>query len=152
MYATLLWFHSGWRWVILIAGLVAVVHAWTGLLRRRPWTDRSRLPGRLFVGALDVQFLVGLALYFFFSPLTRAAFSNMRATMRDPNLRFWAVEHITAMLVVVVLAHVGSMRARRATSDALRYRRFAVWASVALLLLFLGIPWPWLDVARPLYR
>jgi hypothetical protein len=152
MYATLLWFHSNWRWLVLAAGLVAVVHAWVGVLGKRAWSSRSALPGRLFVAALDLQLLAGLALYCFYSPLTHAAFANMRAAMREPNLRFWAVEHGPWMLLVVVLAHVGSVRGRRASSDSKRYLRFGVWYSLVLGLMFFGIPWPWLDVARPLLR
>ena len=152
MYVTLLWIHSWWRWVVLLTAVVALVHACVGLFGRRSFTPRSRTPGALFVGALDLQLLVGLILYVFVSPLTSAAFADMGGAMRNPELRFWAVEHGPSMLLVVALAHIGSVRARRAATDALRYRRLVTWFGIACVLMLAAHPWPWLDIGRPLVR
>jgi len=152
MYGTLLWVHSNWRWVVMLTGLLAIGNAWYGWLSARPWTTRSRVLNTVFVSALDLQFLVGVLLYVVFSPIAHAAFADMRAAMSNPQLRFFAVEHGPPMLIAVVLVHVGSARARRAPDDRQRHRRFAIWAGVGAVLMFLAIPWPWLDVARPLFR
>lgn len=152
MYVFLLWLHSDWRWVVVLTGVLAVVHAFWGLGSGRSWDGRARLFPRLFVGALDLQFLLGLSLYLFASPITKSAFANFGGVMREPLLRFFTVEHPFAMIAAVALAHVGSARAKRPGTDAQRYRRFAVWGSVALLLLLAGMPWPGLDVGRPLLR
>ena len=63
--------------------------------------------------ALDVQMLLGLLLYGVLSPYTAAAMKDFGAAMRDPVLRFWAVEHLTMMLSAVVLVHVGRVLARK---------------------------------------
>jgi hypothetical protein len=152
MYESLLWLHSWWRWLVLIAGVVALVQAWTGWLGAQPWTPRARMFGLAFIIALDVQLLTGLLLYVVESPFTRAAFMDFRATMRNPHLRFWAVEHGPPLLLAVVLAHVGQARAKRAPTDKLKYRRFAVWGTVALVIILAAIPWPGLDIGRPLFR
>jgi hypothetical protein len=152
MYATLLFLHSWLRWLVLIAGIVAILYSWTGFFSGRAFGARARAITKTFVGLLDLQLLVGLLLYTVFSPVTHAAFANMRVAMREPNLRFFTVEHGPSMLLVVLFAHIGSVRARRAASDKLRYRRFGTWAVVAFALMFFAIPWPWLDVARPLLR
>ena len=152
MYATLLFLHSGLRWLVLIAAIVALLYTGSGFFSGRAFGGPARAITKSFLGLLDLQLLVGLLLYAVYSPLTHAAFANMRFAMREPNLRFWAVEHGPSMLIVVVLAHVGSVRARRAPNDKLRYRRFATWALAACVLMFFAIPWPWLDVGRPLLR
>jgi hypothetical protein len=152
MYGITLWLHSNWRWVVVITGLLAIGHAWAGVLGKRPYTPMARRLAVLFVSALDLQFVVGVALYAFLSPISHAAFGDMRAAMKSAPLRFFAVEHVATMLIAVALVHIGNARARRAPTDAQRYRRFAIWTSVAAVLLFLAIPWPWLDVGRPLFR
>ena len=74
----------------------------------------------VLVIALGLQMLVGLLLYFVFSPLTKAALGDFAGAMKDPLMRFWAVEHVFGMIIGVALAHVGMTRARRAATDALR--------------------------------
>jgi hypothetical protein len=152
MYGTLLWIHSNLRWLVLLSGIIAIAYAWTGVATGRPWTARARALIATFVGLMDLQFLVGAVLYIFFSPVTRAAFANMRGAMSNPHLRFFTVEHGPPLLIAVALVHIGSVRSRRAPTDKLRYRRFAIWATVAFGLMFASIPWPWLDIGRPLLR
>ena len=151
MYSLLLTVHSYWRWVVLVAGLLAVGQAWLGLIRLA-WLPRGRKLSVAFVASADLQLIVGLLLYAVFSPFTRIAFANFGAAMRDSNLRFWAVEHSVTQLLAVALLHVGNVRVKRAPSDALRYRRLAVYATAALVLMVVAIPWPMLDVGRPLFR
>ena len=152
MYALFLYIHSYWRWVVLLSGLLAVAHSWLGLIRGWPWLPRGRRFSIAFVASTDLQLILGLTLFAVFSPFARIAFSNFGAAMRDPMLRFFTVEHTITQLVAIALLHVGNARAKRADSDKLRYRRFAVYATIALILMLIAIPWPMLDIGRPLFR
>lgn len=152
MYLLTQMLHSWWRWVVLALALVATVRAVGGNLKRRPWTGADRRVNMFTTIALDIQLLLGLCLYFFLSPLTTQALRDFGAAMRTPGLRYWAIEHIGTMLVAVVLAHVGNVRARKATSDAARHLRGALLFGGVLLFLLLGTPWPGLTNGRPLFR
>lgn len=152
MYSTLLWIHSWWRWVVLVVGAVALVRVWAGVVGKRPWSAGTQRAVAACVGTLDLQFLLGVILYLFVSPLTAAAFRDMEGAMHNAPLRFWAVEHGPTMLLVTTLFHVGSARARRAANDAQRHRRLATWFTIATLLMLAAIPWPFLDIGRPLFR
>jgi hypothetical protein len=66
-------------------------------------------------------------------------------------LRFFGVEHIATMLIAVAVAHVGRVRSKR-KQGAARYRSTLVFQSIWLLLTLAAIPWPGLDIARPLFR
>jgi hypothetical protein len=150
MYSAFITIHSLLRWVVLLAGLAAVgrgVAGWSG----RPWLPGDRLTGRIFVGVLDLQFLIGLVLYVVLSPLVGAAFSNVGAAMRDPILRFFLVEHAAGMLVAVALAHVGQSRIKKATDDTRRHRTAAVFFGLSLFIILLSIPWPGMPAGRPLW-
>jgi hypothetical protein len=143
LYPNILVAHNILRWLVLAFGLVALVktaanwrRAGTGVPATvRPWTA-------IFVGTLDLQFLLGLILYLVESPVTRAAFENMPAAMKDHELRFFTVEHTTYMLIALIAGHIGSVLARRA-----RYRGATIGFGIALLVMLAGIPW-W----RPLLR
>lgn len=152
MYSSVLWLHSYWRWVVLLAGVTALVRAVAGLVSGWPWTPRARAAQAAFVGSLDLQLLFGLVLYLFLSPFTLSAFANFGAAMKNPHTRFWAVEHGPVQLLAVVLAHVGSVRTKRAASDKQRHRRAILYFALVLALIAVAIPWPGLDIARPLLR
>ncbi len=150
MYTTVLVVHSWLRWVVLIAGLVAWARSIAGL-SRGAWTRADDRAGFWFVTALDLQLLIGLALYFFLSPYTTAALHGFGAAMKDSTLRFWAVEHVFGMVIGVVLAHIGRARVRRG-DERQRHRTVAIFFGLALVAIALAVPWPWSSHGRPLLR
>lgn len=152
MYVAFVFLHSWLRWVVLIAGLWAVIRGFRGTTARRPWTAADDTAGRLFSITMDLQFLVGLLLYGVLSPMTTQALMNMAEAMRNATLRFWAVEHLTLMLVAVVLAHVGRGRSRKALTDGGKHQSAALFYGLAILAVLLAIPWPFMSVGRPLFR
>ena len=149
MYPTLLVLHSWLRWLVLILGVLAVVRAFS---RGRAWTPAHDAAGKWFGISLDIQLLIGLLLYGVFSPITWAAFSDMGAAMKDTVLRFYAVEHILSMVIAVTLAHIGRTRTRRATTDAAKFRAAAVFYTLSLVFVLIGVPWPFIPAGRPLFR
>ena len=143
----LLAFHSLLRWLVLAAGLVALLGALSGWSGSKPAGATLRRFVLVFVIAIDVEFLVGLLLYFFASPTTHAALSDMSAAMSQKEPRFFAVEHTLMMLLAVVAAHLGGALSRKGRTDAAKYRGAAIAFAISLLLMLAGIPW-W----RPLLR
>jgi heme A synthase len=149
MYSTILLLHSWLRWLALAAGVGATFAAFGKS------TDAIRTAerwGRIFMIALDVQMLLGLLLYGVLSPYTAAAMKDFGAAMRDPTLRFWAVEHLTMMVLAVVLVHVGRVLARKTADAGKKRTRLLVCFGLAVVLIVLGIPWPGTANGRPLFR
>jgi hypothetical protein len=138
MYLTTLLVHSWLRWLALVAGggatFLALGPGNAALSRAVRW-------GRIFVIVLDVQLLLGVVLYGMLSPYTAAAMKDFGAAMRDPVLRFWAVEHLTLMLSAVIVAHVGKVLARKATDPAKQRMRLLLCFGIAFLLILVGMPW-----------
>ena len=146
MYGLLLLLHSWIRWI----ALVAVVGTAFAAVRRQDATgERWALIAQI---TLDLQMLLGLLLYLVFSPNMKEILANVDAAMKDPVARFWAVEHITAMMLAVVAAHVGRVLARKAKTADLKCRRLLIAFGVALVLIMAGMPWPGRPGGRPLFR
>jgi hypothetical protein len=150
LYQLFLVVHSLLRWLVLILAVIAVVRAIAGLSGPRAWARGDTLTGRLLAMSIDIQMLVGLILYGLLSPITRTALADMGVAMRDASLRFFAVEHLVLMLAAVALVHIGQGRVRKASTDRARHRAAAIFFGIALLLMLLGIPWPFRAVGRPL--
>jgi hypothetical protein len=150
MYSALLIVHSWLRW----PALVAVVGTALAALRGRAEGDQSLADrwGLVAMMTLDLQMLLGLVLYLAVSPNMQPILDNFGAAMKDPALRFWAVEHLTSMLGAVALAHVGRVLARKAKTAAVKRTRLLVCFGLATLLVLLGMPWPGRPGGRPLFR
>ncbi|HZH02603.1 MAG TPA: hypothetical protein VEY30_02395 [Myxococcaceae bacterium] len=151
-YTMTLWVHSWLRWAVLGLGMAAVGRALLGWRSRRPWGVGDRRLQLAFVTSVDIQFLLGLLLYFVLSPLTPKSGEAWRASMRVPWLRFFAIEHTFTMLLAVATFHVASVLSRKAPDDAGRHRRWWVGVAAGLLIIAVGIPWPGLSYGRPLLR
>ncbi len=148
MYTLALIVHSWLRWVALVAGVGATFSALTD----RGDGSRSDRWGLALVTAVDLQMLVGLVLYLVLSPFTAIAMRDFGAAMKDPGLRFFAVEHVTMMFGAVILVHVGRVLARKAATPGARRTRAFVCFGLATVLMIVATPWPGMPSGRPLFR
>lgn len=141
MYPIVLFAHSVVRWAVLLAAVWAAMAALSGLRSRRAFTRKARVPGIVLAAAVDVQLLLGLALWLGLSPhaLTAGARSH-----------YWTFAHPLAGLAVVALVHVGSARSRRMLDDASRWQTASRFYLAALVVTVLAIPWPLLGMGRSL--
>jgi hypothetical protein len=152
MYQLVLIAHSWIRWFALVAGVMATIAALRGASPAGAADDRGDTWGLMLMIALDLQLLLGLLLYLALSPTTSAIFKDFGGAMRDPVARFWAVEHVSTMILAVMIAHVGRVLARRARTARSRRLRSAICFGLATILMIGGTPWPGLRAGRPLFR
>lgn len=147
MYTPVLALHSFFRWIVVIMAVLALVRAYLGLFGNREWTERDRRIGTFFSVSMDIQFLLGIILYIFLSPLTATVFRDFGAAMQDAAIRFFALEHLIYMLAAVVMVHIGNSRVRKAADSRAKYRTMVIFYTLAIILVVLGMPW-----SRPLIR
>lgn len=150
MYTIVLALHSWVRWIALIAAVGTTLAALRGKVTG-PDSLADRW-GMVAMMVLDTQLLLGLLLYFVLSPNMAAIMDNFGGAMKDPALRFWAVEHTASMFAAIALAHVGRVLARKATSSAAKRTRLLICFGLATLLIVLGMPWPGRPGGRVLFR
>ena len=147
MYTVILNIHNLARWIVVLAGLAVAIKSIVGWVQKKEWTPIDNQLGLIFTIGMDIQILLGFILYLFLSPLTKMAFQDFGAAMSDSDLRFFAVEHILMMIIALVLAHVGRVLTKRATTDADKFKKAAILYSLAIIIVFVAIPW-----YRPLFR
>ncbi len=135
LYTFFLEFHNLLRWVVVVAGIVAIATA--AAAGKGAWTPRLAHVSRVFTISVDVQFLVGLVLYLVLSPITTGAFSNMSAAMQSSPIRFFVVEHALGMLVALILVHIGASRGRKKESP----RQALIFWVIAVVVVLAAIPW-----------
>ena len=138
------------RWIVLLIAVYALFNNFTGWRKNRTFSKKDKVLNTAFVGMLDLQLLLGLTMYFFYSNITKMAFENMGAAMKNKELRFWAIEHITGMMLALILAHVGGALSKRANSDQEKFRKAFVYFSIAMVLILLSMPYSFRGGVRPL--
>lgn len=127
--------HSYNRYLLLAALIFVLIRAYTGWLTRKPYEKLDDTASAALLGLTHLQLLLGLILYAFTSPWTQTAFSNFGAAMKDPNMRYWAVEHITAMLIAVVLIQLGRTLSKKATDSTDKHKKLAIYTTIATLII-----------------
>jgi hypothetical protein len=141
--------HSLLRWALVILLALALISALRGWLGRRPWTAGDNKLGGFLTMTADLQLLAGILLYLV-SPIVIAARDDMGAAMADASLRYWSVEHTSAMLLAIVFIHVGRARSKRAIDGVLKHKQAAIFFGLAAILVLAMAPWPFSANARPL--
>jgi len=85
---------------------------------KRPFIKTDARTGLLLTIVADIMLLIGAYLWFAGSMGYRLIQEQgFAAVMKNPVLRFFAVEHLTAMLIAIILIHIGKAQGKKAISD-----------------------------------
>ena len=136
MYPALLNTHSIIRFVVIIASLLSVLLAFAGWFGNKEYTKGNKVLNLLTLISAHIQLVVGLILYFK-SPLVMT--QNMGAAMKDNTLRYWTVEHISMMIVAIVLITVGYSKSKRALASTEKHRLIAIFYTLAIIVVLVAI-------------
>ena len=135
----LLHLHSLLRWIVLILLLLSLFQAIGG-------NKAVKKTSLWLLIASHITLLIGLYQYFT-GAFGLKLFQNngVAAVMKDSAMRFWAVEHISAMILAIVLITIARGKAKKSNYKALTWLYL-----VAVLLIVASVPWPFREViGRP---
>jgi len=138
MYEGLKHAHSGIRWILLIALLYAIFNAYSKWKSGASYTDGDRKASLLAFISSHIQLVIGLILYFI-SPKV-GSFSG--AVMKEPIARFFTVEHLTVMILGIIIISIGHIKAKKATDDTQKFKTTFIFFAIGLLVILSRIPWP----------
>lgn len=139
--------HSLLRYVILLLLLITILKSFSGWFGKKQYLPGDKKLALFTLITAHLQLVLGLVLYFI-SPNVKQGMADMGAAMKDPGLRFWTVEHIGMMIIAIILITLGYSLAKRGKEDEAKHKRTAIFFLLALVVIFLAIPWPWSAVAR----
>lgn len=113
--------HSGFRYLVLLLGLVVIAYAAYGLANKRPYDARMRLLATAFTAALDLTAVLGLMQLF--------------AGTFYPQL----IGHVTMMALALAITHVVAVVQRRRPLASRTYGPHVVGTAVVLAVISFGI-------------
>jgi hypothetical protein len=152
VHSTALYLHSYLRWLVLLTGAVLITKTLEGWYAGRAWTPTDDRLHAALVHLISLQFLLGLALYAWLSPLTPAFFADPGPGMKVPTLRFFMLDHPVSMLIGIGILHSWRSRTMRVADGRARHRQVTISTLIALLIIAASIPWPGLSYGRAMFR
>jgi hypothetical protein len=129
--------HSGMRWIALGLLIYAIVNAFMKK-KNGNYTDNDKLVSILTLSFVHLQVVVGFVLYFIEGKY------KLFSQMSDAVSRMYALEHPLTMLIAAVLVTIGHSKSKKAIEDAKKFKTTYVFFGLALLLILIRIPWPFL--------
>lgn len=152
MYSFILTLHSWVRWVVLISLVFAVSRSYSGWRSEKIFSKLDNRTRHITATIAHIQLALGLWLYFV-SPVVNYFLKNFGSAVHMREIRFFGMEHITMMIIAILLLTVGSIKVKRRKSDQEKFKTMLIWYSITLLIIFLSIPWAFSPfTSRPLYR
>lgn len=113
--------HSGFRYLVLLTGLLVILYALWGVVSKRPYDKTMRVLSLLFILSIDLTALLGIS-YLFVGTFY-------------PQLG----GHIVTMILAVVVAHVVSAVMKRRPVEERTYMPHVVGTAIVLGLIATGI-------------
>jgi len=117
----LLQLHSGVRWLVVLATVIAIVKLAIGIIGRQPYDPLTQRLMLVFSGLLSLQWLLGLILF--------VVLNSFGVLYR------W--EHAVTMTIAVAVSHLH--RRWKSAPDSTRYRSSLIIVVIVLMLVFIGV-------------
>lgn len=133
--------HSALRYVVLILLILSIVTALGGANdAQRKFTDGNRKLFLFTMVSTHVQLLLGIALYVMGSKFE--VFTQ--GLMNVAEARFYGLEHMLLMIIAIALITIGHSKSKKATESKAKFKSIAIFYTIALFIIFIAIPWPFL--------
>jgi uncharacterized membrane protein len=123
--------HSGWRYVVFILLVVAVIQSLAGWFGKKNYSESNRKLNVFTLISAHIQFVFGLILYFM-SPLTKMG-------SEEAIGRYWKMEHISMMILAIILITIGNSRSKKALDSVVKHKNVAIFFGLALIIIVAAI-------------
>ena len=142
MYEFILSFHSVLAYFLLAFLVFTIINALTGWSSKREFFPKDRKLALFALILTHIQFVAALLLYFT-SPKGFALISElgMGEVMKNAALRLTVVEHPFTNILAVILITVGWSKHKKLAAAASKFKTFAIFYGLGLLMLLSRIPW-----------
>ncbi|QSW89722.1 hypothetical protein J0383_02645 [Flavobacterium endoglycinae] len=152
MHQSILICHSFMRWLVLLSLLYSIYRAYKGYFFQLSFTKTDNLIRHWTATIAHIQLLFGILVYVQ-SPIVKYFWRNFKDGIQNLDMAFFGLIHIVLMLAAVIFITIGSALAKRKLSDGQKFKTMLIWFTIALIIIFIAIPWPFSPLAnRPYIR
>src|ERR1700759_3101576 len=114
--------HSGFRYIVFVLVLLAIIQSLLGWLGKKPYTELNRKINLFALISAHTQLLIGIVLYFL-SP--NVQFNS--ETMKNETTRYFTVEHWVMMIIAIVLITIGHSKSKKIVLPEAKHKTIAIF-------------------------
>lgn len=127
--------HSYWAYIVVALLIFTVVNAIIGFTKKKDFTDKEVRIGLFTLIVAHIQLLIGLGVYI------AGNWYNFLSDMKNSDTRLLALEHPLIMILAIVMITIGWSKHKKQPNNAAKFKTFALFYGLALLLILSRIPW-----------
>lgn len=153
-FSALLSIHSLFRWFILLMIILVLIRSYKGKKAEYSFLNTDKKIRIVTIIACWIQLILGFILYSK-SAIVDYFFNNLPEALSLREIRFFGMEHSTAMPLSILFLSIGAYRCYKIQSinSTKAYKLWFNWTITGFLLIIFSIPWSfWPLVSRPLFR
>ena len=122
--------HSYNRYLIIIAIFWVLFRSWSGWMGKKHYVKADNTASLVLLILAHLQLLLGLIQYFFTS-----AYTTGDMPISDPWVRYFKMEHISGMILAVVLIQLGRTFAKKAHLHEHKHKKIALYTPAAAVVI-----------------
>lgn len=122
--------HSYNRYLILIALFWVLFRSWSGWMGKKHFVKTDNTASLVLLILAHLQLLLGLIQYFFTS-----AYTTGDLPVSDPWVRYFKMEHISGMILAIVLIQLGRTFAKKAHFHEHKHKKIALYTTAAAVII-----------------
>ncbi len=139
-YLIIKYFHSGIRWLLVLALILLIIQALRGISGKQKYASKHKVVLGVTFGLMHTQILLGIILYFI-SPKVVFSIESFSYQIQ----RFFLVEHAVGMLISIAIFTIGYYRIKKKQDDRSKFILQFVYVIITFLIMIITIPWPFLN-------
>ncbi|MBI9068090.1 MAG: hypothetical protein JEZ09_12410 [Salinivirgaceae bacterium] len=130
-------FHVIFSVVFLATAIGITIHSLIGWLKKKEYGSFDNRFSKIFLVLLYIDLLLGVILYFFLQK--PAELISAAEAMRYSNLRFWAIQHFSNMMFVVILCIIGNLFIKRTAISDKKFKYSFIYFGISTLIIVVSV-------------
>ncbi|MCK5824010.1 MAG: hypothetical protein KAG96_01230 [Ichthyobacteriaceae bacterium] len=132
--------HSNWSLAVILLLLISIVNSIFRIITKGGFGISDKKFSRYALISVIIQ--VGLGIYSYLnSVITKMAMKDFGGAMKNSDLRLYAVEHPSTVVLAVVSIVYGFIKTKTAENDNAKHKNIVIFYTIGLVLILLRMPY-----------
>ncbi len=130
-------FHIVFSVIFLIAIVYITIYYIIGLANKREYGYKETRLRKTFLTLLYADLIIGIILYFFLQK--PAEIMTTEVAMNHSSLRFWAIQHFSNVIFVVILCITGNLLIKKAPLSEKKFKYSVFYFGISTIIIIISV-------------
>lgn len=130
-------FHIIFSVIFLITIVLITIHSVVGWSTGRSYGTTENRLRRLYLTLLYTDLLLGVILYFFLQKPAQVITTGEAMTFS--SLRFWAIQHFSNIVFVVILCTTGNVLIRKTSNSTKKFKYSVFYFGISTIIIIVSV-------------